>query len=63
MNFEEADTLLRPDLPPGRWERALDSSEEIWNGPGSLAPPAIERGQELAVRGLSFALYRLEKNK
>ncbi|HYP29600.1 MAG TPA: malto-oligosyltrehalose trehalohydrolase [Blastocatellia bacterium] len=63
MNFKEGDSVLTPDLPAGRWEKVLDSSEERWGGPGSLSAAAIGHGQELALRGLSFALYGLEKNK
>jgi maltooligosyltrehalose trehalohydrolase len=62
MSFTEDDAILRPDLPRGRWEKLLDSSDERWNGPGALSGSAIERGQELPLRGLSFALFGLEKD-
>jgi maltooligosyltrehalose trehalohydrolase len=38
-------------------ERVLDSSEETWNGPGSLLPDSISNDREMIIRPWSFALY------
>lgn len=57
MNFNSKDMILHTDLPEGEWKKRMDSSEEVWEGPGSYMPPSIESGQELIIRPLSFVLY------
>jgi len=60
INFNKKDMAFRISLPKGRWKKIFDSSEEIWNGPGSSVPKRIEQVQELSIRPLSFALYQME---
>jgi maltooligosyltrehalose trehalohydrolase len=37
-------------LPPGRWRKVLDSSEERWRGPGAVCPDLVDSaGEEIAV--------------
>jgi maltooligosyltrehalose trehalohydrolase len=43
------------------WEKILDSSDEIWKGPGTFLPERITQGEEIAVRDQSFALYIKEE--
>jgi maltooligosyltrehalose trehalohydrolase len=38
-------------------KRVLDSSEEKWDGPGSLLPDSISKDREMIIRPWSFALY------
>lgn len=60
MNFSKKDAPFRTHLPRGRWKKIFDSSEEIWNGPGSSLPERIEQDQELTMRPLSVGLYKIE---
>ncbi len=39
------------------WTKRLDSSEKIWNGPGSLLPETIRSNDEITMRGHSVAMY------
>jgi len=60
FNFQEKDMKITPSLPEGGWRIKLDSSNITWNGPGSLLPEKIPSGEELTLRGRSFALYHKE---
>jgi len=42
-------------------EKILDSSENIWNGPGALLPARLTQGQTITVRSQSLVLYMKEK--
>ncbi len=39
-----------------KWKKVLDSSEEKWDGPGTLLPERIKQ-EEVIMRAKSFALY------
>lgn len=41
----------------GPWKKTLDSSDQIWEGPGSFLPEEIMPGQELRLREFSVAVY------
>jgi maltooligosyltrehalose trehalohydrolase len=60
FNFHETDMKLIFSLNESTWEKILDSSDSTWNGPGSLLPEKITAGDELTLRGRSFAMYRKE---
>lgn len=62
FNFNSADVKLVPSIPNGGWSKILDSSEKIWNGPGSLLPDELNSGEEIIVRGQSFVMYNKEKH-
>ena len=57
MNFNESDMTFVPELTSSGWKKLLDSADEHWQGSGSLLPQKISLGQELSLRGQSFALY------
>ena len=69
FNFDKADARINPSLPASgetgpaglsydlKWEKALDSSDKRWNGPGTLLPKGIKEGKEIIMRAESFALY------
>jgi maltooligosyltrehalose trehalohydrolase len=57
MSFNKDETSFEAGLPPGKWRKLIDSSEERWGGPGSDLPEEIAREQELNLRPFSFALY------
>ncbi|MBI5492599.1 MAG: malto-oligosyltrehalose trehalohydrolase [Deltaproteobacteria bacterium] len=44
-------------LPEGVWEKALDSSDGEWAGPGPLAAPALNGPGPVKLRALSLAVY------
>ena len=61
FNFNRADVSLTAPITEGNWTKVLDSSDRIWEGPGSLLPSKIIRGEEMGVRGLSFALFTTDR--
>jgi maltooligosyltrehalose trehalohydrolase len=61
FNFHDTDIRLTVPLTEGIWEKILDSSENIWNGPGTLLPARLTQGQTITVRNQSLALYMKEK--
>lgn len=56
FNFNRAEKKLRFSLP-GIWKKMLESSEEIWNGPGAILPERIRAGEKIAIKEHSFAMY------
>jgi len=58
FNFGDAAADLGDAVPPGKWEKKLDSSDLEWLGPGSNVPSAIEGSAEpLALNPRSFAVF------
>lgn len=57
FNFNRSDVRFDLLLQEARYHRALDSSEEKWNGPGSLLPSSLQYDREIEIRAESFALY------
>lgn len=60
-NFSRENMKHRVSLPEGRWRKVLDSSDSIWNGPGTHAPDIVSAGEEITLRGQSIALYMKER--
>lgn len=58
FNFHELDMNFIFSLSENNWQKSIDSSDSAWNGPGSLLPEKIKGGEELTLRGRSFAMYR-----
>jgi maltooligosyltrehalose trehalohydrolase len=48
-HFNRVPTELRLPIPPGRWQRALDSEDERWGGKGSQALAVLESQGELRL--------------
>jgi maltooligosyltrehalose trehalohydrolase len=77
FNLNKADLNLKPFFPKGAWKKVLDSSEQTWNGSGTLLPEKINSmgigetsrfnssgarsNDEIIIRGLSMALYQGEE--
>lgn len=61
FNFDNADVRLTVPLTEGIWRKILDSSENIWNGPGTVLSERLTQGKETTVRSHSLALYKKEK--
>lgn len=58
FNCNHADVRILPSVPDDRWSKILDSSETLWNGPGSLLPKQLNPGNEITIRGQSFVMYK-----
>lgn len=57
MNFQPVETAIRLNPEMKRWKKILDSSETIWDGPGSDMPNSIEQIEKSYIRPQSFSLY------
>jgi maltooligosyltrehalose trehalohydrolase len=57
FNLNEASLEIHNQFPKGSWKKLLDSSEEKWNGPGSLTPELIGSEDEVAIRGYGLSLF------
>jgi maltooligosyltrehalose trehalohydrolase len=57
FNFDNADVRLTAPLTEGIWKKVFDSSEDMWNGPGTFLPERLTQGEEMTVRSNSLALY------
>jgi maltooligosyltrehalose trehalohydrolase len=57
FNFNPGEKSVKANLPPGRWKKILDSSDENWAGPGSSLPQALVSGDKINMKPFSFALY------
>jgi maltooligosyltrehalose trehalohydrolase len=61
FNFNPEARPLKMPFPAGRWVKALDSSEEVWGGPGSALPGVAAAPVDTNMGALSLALYIKEK--
>ena len=60
FNFNCSRVKIIPPVLDGGWEKMIDSSETIWNGPGSLLPKELNAGDEITIRGFGFVMYNKE---
>ncbi|HKY03337.1 MAG TPA: malto-oligosyltrehalose trehalohydrolase [Blastocatellia bacterium] len=61
MNFDNTDIEVSGEyLSVGRWVKVIDSTDEVWSGPGSSLPRLLEQPQGLTLRPHGFALYMME---
>ena len=44
FNFNKEDTTAEVPFPTGYWQKRLDSSEERWQGKGSMVPERLDSG-------------------
>jgi maltooligosyltrehalose trehalohydrolase len=58
FNLNESNLEIPSQVPDGRWRKLVDSSEEKWNGPGSLIPEIIESGGVSRIGGFSMSLFK-----
>src|SRR5215469_534719 len=63
FNFAGDPISIRHSLSPGIWQKHFDSSDERWEGPGSLAPASLGPATHTALdlREYSFALFVLNQ--
>lgn len=57
FSFNEQDVKFAPALPGGKWKKILDSSDEQWDGPGSLLPDSFVTGEEIGLRHHSASVF------
>mgnify|MGYP006284657223 CR=1 FL=1 len=60
INTSEEEICMEGDLPRGPWNRILDTSDQVWNGPGSVSPHDIENHAPVGMNPSSFAVYEKE---
>jgi maltooligosyltrehalose trehalohydrolase len=61
FNYNNNDAKIIIPLINGIWKKILDSSDEIWKGPGTYLPEMITQDEEITVRSQSLALYMKEE--
>ncbi|HBE16482.1 MAG TPA: malto-oligosyltrehalose trehalohydrolase [Cyanobacteria bacterium UBA11149] len=59
MNFSTRIETVSTLVPPGNWQKQLDSSDSQWLGNGYSLPQTIAGQQNLTIQSQSFALYTL----
>lgn len=57
FNVRKHDERIKPRLVDGIYEREFDSSDLVWNGPGSGLPRRIKKNDHITIRGESFAVF------
>jgi maltooligosyltrehalose trehalohydrolase len=57
FNYNNNDAKIIIPLINGIWKKILDSSDEIWKGPGTYLPEGIMQEKEITVKSQSLALY------
>lgn len=57
VNFSSRVADLSFNLPPGRWDRLLDSADPEWLGPGRGRPDSFEGGARVTLNPMSLALF------
>ncbi len=56
-NFDQREKAVNIDLPQGKWEKLLDSSDASWAGPGPLLPDRFSAGEAMRIAGYGFAIF------
>ncbi|NES71609.1 MAG: DUF3459 domain-containing protein, partial [Okeania sp. SIO2D1] len=59
MNFEKQSVTFEPELPPGNWQKLINSSDREWMGEGAVLPEKLLSGQTVTINPLSFALFEI----
>ncbi|MDH4231667.1 MAG: malto-oligosyltrehalose trehalohydrolase [Nitrospirota bacterium] len=62
FNFHEGDKDMIFELPGGKWKKIMDSSDEIWAGPGKSMPETAQNGDVVSMRASGVVLYSREEN-
>jgi maltooligosyltrehalose trehalohydrolase len=58
FNFSNSEVKVAASIDEGSWKKILESSDEIWNGPGAALSPRILPREEITLRAHSFAIYK-----
>jgi len=62
FNFHDTEVKYTVFLPEGEWKKILDSSDEMWGGPGSLIPEEIGCRGVMSLHRQSFILCHAKTN-
>jgi maltooligosyltrehalose trehalohydrolase len=57
FNFNESESKATFPGKGDGWTKILDSSERVWNGPGSSLPDGIRQGTDFTINGRSCGVY------
>jgi hypothetical protein len=58
LHFADGDEKISVTCPPGRWDKAICSSDPDWNGAGGTPAGIDTQGEfQIALSPRSFALY------
>jgi maltooligosyltrehalose trehalohydrolase len=57
LNFGVGEALFSVSIPDGQWEKVLDSSDGMWDGPGASLPVRTRNGDAVTMRGHCVAVY------
>ena len=57
MNFCQAESAFRLNPETKTWKKVIDSSEAIWDGPGSAMPYTVSKAERFYIKPQSFLLY------
>jgi maltooligosyltrehalose trehalohydrolase len=57
FNFNESESKATFPGKGDGWTKILDSSERLWNGPGSSLPDGIRQGTGFTINGRSCGVY------
>jgi len=60
MNFHKDNQSFQMIFSGDQWQKIIDSSDMVWDGPGSSLPQKIDKTQQLTIQPLSFSLYKKE---
>jgi maltooligosyltrehalose trehalohydrolase len=60
FNFSKDDSYINIALPQGRFRKIIDSSDVVWNGPGSLLPEELKSSCDGLVKRYSCVIYARE---
>jgi maltooligosyltrehalose trehalohydrolase len=63
FHFSQTRTEAVIPLPPGRWQKQLDSAEERWKGPGSSVPSDLFSDGEVTLTLTPHAFMLFTRNK
>ena len=63
LNFMANDVSFQAALPEGAWEKILDSSDGMWEGPGAVLPGMLGNGDAATMRGHGIAVYSAGREK
>ncbi len=57
MNFCQAESAFQLNPETEIWKKVIDSSEAIWDGPGSAMPDMIRQAEKFHIKPHTFLLY------
>jgi maltooligosyltrehalose trehalohydrolase len=59
-NLAEQERQVRIESPVKRWKKTLDSSHQMWQGPGASVPEKVHRGDTVTTKAQSVVVLEKE---